>query len=173
MRMNLESGNLWSSGMNTKWADFLSVGLSFSSSLCSVVYLWIGTVLFMSAAFSNAMSLYVFITSLLLFAFTVFSSAFYAHSHPVSHLTPPPPPPACLSLALTPLSASAVLSCAVCLVLQGQDRAVLTGTSPEQCEIEGGRHRNWVKEGRAGKIYAYPSGLDKQLKTTGPFSFSL
>lgn len=54
----------------------------------------------------------------------------------------PPPPPACLSFAPTPLSASAVLSCAVCLVLQGQDRAVLTGTSPEQYEIEGGRHRN-------------------------------
>lgn len=78
---------------------------------------------------------------------------------------PPPPAP----LPPTPLSASAVLSCAVCLVLQGQDRAVLTGTSPEQCETEGGRHRNWVKEGRAGEICAYPSGLDKQLKTTGPF----
>lgn len=64
---------------------------------------------------------------------------------------PPPTPTPCLSLSLslapTPLSASAVLSCAVCLVLQGQDRAVLTGTSPEQCETEGGRHRNWVKEG--------------------------
>lgn len=83
----------------------------------------------------------------------------------------PPPPthrPLLLSLRLR-LSASAVLSCAVCLVLQGQDRAVLTGTSPEQCETEGGRHRNWVKEGRAGEICAYPSGLDKQLKTTGPF----
>lgn len=57
---------------------------------------------------------------------------------------PPHPPsaPPPLSLAPTPLSASAVLSCAVCLVLQGQERAVLTGTSPEQCEIEGGRHRN-------------------------------
>lgn len=155
---------------------FLTVGLSCSSSLCSVIYLWIGTVLFMRAAFSNAMSLYGFIASLLLFAFTVFSSAFYAHSHPVSHLTPPSTPhpsPLPLSLAPTPLSASAVLSCAVCLVLQEQDRAVLTGTSPEQCEIEGGRHRNWAKEGRAGKICAYPSGLDKQLKTTGPFSFSL
>lgn len=53
-----------------------------------------------------------------------------------------PPPSPRLSLAPTPLSASAVLSCAVCLVLQGQDRAVLTGTSPEQCEFEGGRHRN-------------------------------
>lgn len=26
-----------------------------------------------------------------------------------------------------------------------------------------------MKEGRAGEICAYPSGLDKQLKTTGPF----
>lgn len=99
----------------------------------------------MRAVFSTVFSLYVFLTSLLLFTFTVFSSAFYAHSHPVSHLTPPPHPS--LSLAPTPLSASAVLSCTVCLVLQGQDRAVLTGTSPEQCETEEGRHRNWVKEG--------------------------
>lgn len=118
MRMNLESGNLWSSGMNTKWVDFLSVGLSCSSSLCSVIYLWIGTVLFMSAAFSNAMSLYVFITSLLLFAFTVFSSAFYAHSHPVSHLTTPPTPPhppASLSLRLRCLpQLFSVVLCALC-----------------------------------------------------------
>lgn len=55
---------------------------------------------------------------------------------------PPPPTPPSAPLPPTPLSASAVLSCAVCLVLQGQDRAVLTGTSPEQCETEGGRHRN-------------------------------
>lgn len=101
----------------------------------------------MLAVFSTVFSLYVFLTSLLLFTFTVFSSAFYAHSHPVSHLTPYRHHPPRLSLAPTPLSASAVLSCTVCLVLQGQDRAVLTGTSPEQCETEGGRHRNWVKEG--------------------------
>lgn len=69
----------------------------------------------MRAAFSSAMSLYVFITSLLPFAFTVFSSAFYAHSHPVSHLTTPHPPLVSLSLRLRCLpQLFSVAPCALC-----------------------------------------------------------
>ena len=86
MRMNLELGNLWRS---EQISTQLVWGAPF---LCSVVYWWIRTVLFMHAAISKQMSLYVFITSLVLFAFTVFSSAFYADSHPVFHFTPPPTP---------------------------------------------------------------------------------